>query len=525
MDESGKGNSPTVHDTRGDDEDGYKAPVKESGSDPDEVTAEEEVLVVQDGGGKQESETDELLDHPEVEEVDFEPQEWKAPDGGWGWVVMLNAMAISIIVDGITYTFGIFLGEFEAEFRAPKSEISLASSVQVGAYLMIGPVASALTNRFGCRNVILAGSVIAAVAYLLSYFSDSVMVLVITYGFIGGIGLGMMYLPAIVSVSLYFDKKRALATCTASCGSGIGTFIMAPLAEWLLNEYNWRWTLVIQAGIILNGLVFGALTRPLDFGWTERMTNEKMDGIDMDKIEKGGKRNNEVAVLRGRKESEEGRGEMKRKRHSSTGSRHSSEGGHWLVLGRGAGRTRHLSGSTILSSSRARGLNIRNPIPQIILTDHDEKTTVVLLAGRKPSEETDEGNAKSVKASQFSSTPNMNVISSSTPNTKPYKRTSQGDASQVSPAHSPHDQSWVPLGLSFISLSEMHLNQSHEEKRTNMSRYGEQQKDSETNKEWEEPSIEDIRGIARLMRSGEEPDIEGREKDSETNEKWEEPDI
>ena len=44
-----------------------------------------------------------------------------------------------------------------------------------------------------------------------------------------GIGLGMIYLPAIVSVTYYFEKKRAFATGLAVCGSGIGTFIFAPL--------------------------------------------------------------------------------------------------------------------------------------------------------------------------------------------------------------------------------------------------------------------------------------------------------
>ena len=45
----------------------------------------------------------------------------------------------------------------------------------------------------------------------------------------------MVYLPSIVSVGYYFEKKRALATGIAVCGSGIGTFIFAPLSEYLLQ--------------------------------------------------------------------------------------------------------------------------------------------------------------------------------------------------------------------------------------------------------------------------------------------------
>ena len=46
-----------------------------------------------------------------------------------------------------------------------------------------------------------------------------------------GLGFGLIYLPAIVSVSMYFEKKRAFATGIAVCGSGLGTFIMAPVTK------------------------------------------------------------------------------------------------------------------------------------------------------------------------------------------------------------------------------------------------------------------------------------------------------
>ena len=74
----------------------------------------------------------------------------------------------------------------------------------------------------------------------------------------------MMYLPAIVMVGFYFEKKRAFATGIAMCGSGIGSFLMAPLIDALLSEYGWRGTSWILAGIVFNGTVSGALFRPLE---------------------------------------------------------------------------------------------------------------------------------------------------------------------------------------------------------------------------------------------------------------------
>ena len=68
-------------------------------------------------------------------------------------------------------------------------------------------------------------------SFSLSVLSPNIPVMMLTYGLLGGLGLGLIYLPAIVSVSIYFEKKRAFATGIAVCGSGLGTFIFAPLTK------------------------------------------------------------------------------------------------------------------------------------------------------------------------------------------------------------------------------------------------------------------------------------------------------
>jgi MFS family permease len=66
-----------------------------------------------------------------------------------------------------------------------------------------------------------------------------------------------------VSVTCYFEKYRSLATGIAVCGSGLGTFIFAPLTEYLITEYGWRGAMLIIAAIVLNCMILGALFRPV----------------------------------------------------------------------------------------------------------------------------------------------------------------------------------------------------------------------------------------------------------------------
>ena len=52
--------------------------------------------------------------------------------------------------------------------------------------VLVGPIAGAFVNKFGCRITGVAGSIVAAVAFILSTFSPSVYIFHFTYGIIGG---------------------------------------------------------------------------------------------------------------------------------------------------------------------------------------------------------------------------------------------------------------------------------------------------------------------------------------------------
>lgn len=61
----------------------------------------------------------------------------------------------------------------------------------------------------------------------------------------------MIYIPAILTVGFYFERWRALATGVAMCGSGVGAFIIAPLTTALINNFEWKMTIVIHGGSII----------------------------------------------------------------------------------------------------------------------------------------------------------------------------------------------------------------------------------------------------------------------------------
>lgn len=192
--------------------------------------------------------------------------EARPPDGGWGWVIVAVSFIVNVIADGITFSFGVIFPEFLNYFGEDRSKTAWIGSLFMAMPLLSGPIASFLTDRYGCRSVTIVGSLLASSGFVLSSFANSTEILYLTFGVLAGCGLSLCYVASVVIVAYYFDKKRSFATGLAVCGSGIGTFIFAPLIQGLLKEYGWRGTTLILAGIFLNLAVCGALMR--DLPWT-----------------------------------------------------------------------------------------------------------------------------------------------------------------------------------------------------------------------------------------------------------------
>ena len=66
--------------------------------------------------------------------------------------------------------------------------------------------------RFGSRITCIVGSLISSTAMFASSYSNSFESLLVTYGLLGGVGLGFVYVPAVVAVGEYFREKLSFAT-------------------------------------------------------------------------------------------------------------------------------------------------------------------------------------------------------------------------------------------------------------------------------------------------------------------------
>ena len=125
--------------------------------------------------------------------------------------------------------------------------------------LLAGPIMSNLVDKYGCQKMTMIGGVLGCAGFVLSSMSNSVEIMFFTFGIISGLGLGVIYVTAVVSIAFWFESKRTFATGIGASGTGLGTFLYAPFTHWLIETYGWRGATLILGGTLLNFCVFGAL--------------------------------------------------------------------------------------------------------------------------------------------------------------------------------------------------------------------------------------------------------------------------
>ncbi|XP_017460694.1 PREDICTED: monocarboxylate transporter 14-like [Rhagoletis zephyria] len=189
----------------------------------------------------------------------------KIPDGGYGWVIVMASLIIALIADGLGFSFGLINSELLAYFGESTSKTAWISSLFFSVPLLMGPIWSNMVDKFGCRKMTIFGGLLASFGFALSSLGNSVGVLMLTFGIISGLGVGIGYVTGIVSITFWFDKKRTFATGIAASGTGIGTLLYAPLTQSLIEGYGWRGATLILAATMLHTCVSGALMRDPDW--------------------------------------------------------------------------------------------------------------------------------------------------------------------------------------------------------------------------------------------------------------------
>ena len=159
------------------------------------------------------------------------------------WVPLLLGLLSSTTCGALLYAWSVFIKPLNAEFGWSRAEIAMAFAICCLVFGLMTFPAGRISDKFGPRPVVMAGGIILGIGFILSGFIQTKLQLYITYGLISGFGGGIIYLPPIATAPKWWPDRRALATGFAVVGLGLGSFIMGPLATWIIQNpaMGWRY--------------------------------------------------------------------------------------------------------------------------------------------------------------------------------------------------------------------------------------------------------------------------------------------
>ncbi len=156
------------------------------------------------------------------------------------WLLVGAALLLQFSI-GAVYAWSVFAKALkEAEpFKLSSVESSLPFTVTIGMIFVGTYLGGRIQDKKGPRIVALIGGVVYAAGILLAAAAgsrDQLWLLVLGYGVISGLGLGLAYIEPIAMLQKWIPDKRGLITGLAVGGFGFGAVLTSPVAQWLIAQ-------------------------------------------------------------------------------------------------------------------------------------------------------------------------------------------------------------------------------------------------------------------------------------------------
>jgi len=145
--------------------------------------------------------------------------------------VLLGAVLIQLAL-GSLYSWGV-LTTFVSPYIARDPEESVfIFGISLIAFAITMTQAGGLSKKIGPQKGVLLGALVIAAAVFISAAMTTLEGLLITYGLMFGLGIGIAYVVPIAVANAWFPDKKGMITGIAVAGFGAGSFIFNYLIRW-----------------------------------------------------------------------------------------------------------------------------------------------------------------------------------------------------------------------------------------------------------------------------------------------------
>ena len=166
------------------------------------------------------------------------------------WVIVAAGGLLGCLAIGAMFSLPVFLLPISRETGWSVTGVSSAMTIGFLAMAFASMVWGGLSDRWGPRPIVLAGSVLLAVSLFLASQATSLIAFQLVFGLLVGVAAAAIFAPMMACVTGWFDTHRSLAVSLVSAGMGMAPMTMSPFAAWLVTMHDWRISMQIIALLV-----------------------------------------------------------------------------------------------------------------------------------------------------------------------------------------------------------------------------------------------------------------------------------
>src|ERR1700730_2187411 len=169
------------------------------------------------------------------------------------WVQLALGIICMMAISSPQYVWALFTKPLTDSLGVSLSQVQVTFSLLIVLQTFLSPWQGFLIDRFGPRALLSAGAVLTGLSWVLAARTTTITGLYVTYGVLGGIGTGIIYVGTVCHVAQWFPDRRGLATGLVAAGYGFGAILTTfPISQVIrTSDYH--------HGLLDFGVIFGVV--------------------------------------------------------------------------------------------------------------------------------------------------------------------------------------------------------------------------------------------------------------------------
>ena len=169
------------------------------------------------------------------------------------WVQLALGVICMMAISSPQYVWALFTKPIMGQLGVTLTELQVTFSILIVLQTFFSPFQGYLVDKFGPRLLLSIGTILTGLSWVLSANLTTVSHLYITYGVLGGLGTGIVYIGVVGLMVRWFPNNRGFAVGMVAAGYGIGALLTTFPISTSLTESG------IQSTLTFFGYIIGAV--------------------------------------------------------------------------------------------------------------------------------------------------------------------------------------------------------------------------------------------------------------------------